>query len=117
MTYGGLRIFNAVARQAIPFGFERPIGTKVGNFLGFLTGRHTMGEIRTIAQAGGRDLERYLAQLFTLLQDHDCLALAPKRYGRGLLAENNCRSGCGPPWPRRSDVSIFGTPLSGLTLG
>ncbi len=78
MKYGGLRIFHAVARQAIPFGFERPIGPKVGHFLGFLTGRHTMGEIRTIAQAGGRDLERYLAQLFTLLQDHDCLALAAK---------------------------------------
>ena len=32
MTYGGLRIFNAAARQAIPFGFERPIGPKVGQF-------------------------------------------------------------------------------------
>jgi hypothetical protein len=77
MTYGGLRIFNSVARQAIPFGFERPIGAKVGQFLGFLTGRHTMAEIQTVGQAGGRDLERQLAQLFTLLKDHDCLAIAP----------------------------------------
>ncbi len=77
MTYGGLRIFNAVTRQAIPFGFERPIGAKVGHFLGFLDGRHTMGEIQTVAQAGGRDLERQLAQFFTLLHDHDCLAMAP----------------------------------------
>ena len=77
MTYGGLRIFNSVTRQAIPFGFERPIGPNVGHFLGFLTGRHTMGEIQAVAQAGGRDLERQLAQLFTLLKDHDCLAIAP----------------------------------------
>lgn len=77
MTYGGLRIFNSVTRQAIPFGFERPIGPNVGHFLGFFTGRHTMGEIQAVAQAGGRDLERPLAQLFTLLKDHDCLAIAP----------------------------------------
>jgi len=32
MTYGGLRIFNAVTHQAIPFGFERPIGPKSDNF-------------------------------------------------------------------------------------
>jgi hypothetical protein len=78
MTYGGLRIFNAAARQAIPFGFERPIGPKVGHFLGFLTGRHTMGEIQTVAQASGRDLESQLLRLFTLLQDHDCLAISPQ---------------------------------------
>ncbi len=78
MTYGGLRIFNAVGRQAIPFGFEGHIGDKVGRFLGYLSGRHTMAEIQTVAQASGRDLERQMAHLFTLLQDHDCLAIAPK---------------------------------------
>ncbi len=77
MTYGGLRIFNSVTRQAIPYGFERPIGAKVGQFLGFLTGRHAMGEIQTVAQAAGKDLERVFGQLFTLLKDHDCLAITP----------------------------------------
>lgn len=76
MTYGGLRVFNSVARQAIPFGFEGPIGDKVGQFLGFLSGRSTMAEIQAVGQAGGRDLERQLARLFTLLKDHDCLAIA-----------------------------------------
>jgi hypothetical protein len=76
MSYGGLRIFNAVTRQAVPFGFERAISAQVGRFLGFLTGRHTMAEIRTVAQAGGRDLDRGLSQLFCLLKDHDCLAIS-----------------------------------------
>ncbi len=71
-------MFNAVTHQAIPFRFERPIGPKVGHFLGFLTGRHTMGEIQTVAQASGRDLEEQLLRLFTLLQDHDWLAVATK---------------------------------------
>lgn len=77
MTYGGLRIFNSVTRQAIPFGFERPVGDTVGHFLGFLTGRHTMAEIQTVGQAGGGDLARQLGKLLTLLKDHDCLAIAP----------------------------------------
>ena len=78
MSYGGLRIFHAVARQAVPFGFQRPISAKVGQFLGFLNGRHTMGSIRTVGQAGGRDLEQALSQLFGLLKDHDCLTISSK---------------------------------------
>jgi hypothetical protein len=93
MTYGGLRIFNSVTRQAIPFGFERPIGDQVGNFLGFLTGRHTMAEIQTVGQAGGRDLERQLSQLFSLLKDYDCLAVAPttsiERHWRQVIRDQD----------------------------
>ncbi|MGH7166885.1 MAG: MBL fold metallo-hydrolase, partial [Nitrospiraceae bacterium] len=83
MTYAGLRIFNAVARQAIPLDFERPIGPAVGTFLGFLDGTHTVSELQTVAAASGRDLERHLTRLMELLQTHDCLAVA----GRAPVGE------------------------------
>jgi L-ascorbate metabolism protein UlaG (beta-lactamase superfamily) len=77
ITYSGLRIFQAVARQAIPLGFDRPIAPAVGKFIGFLDGTHTASEIRTVASASGRDLERHLTRLLDLLKTHDCLAVSP----------------------------------------
>ena len=77
-TYAGLRIFNAVARQATPFSFERPIAPAVGKFLGYLTGVHTAAELRTIAMASGRDLERQLTKLFELLVSSGCVNAAPR---------------------------------------
>ena len=76
MSYQGLRIFNAVTRNAIPFGFERPMSSLVGKFLGFLNGSHTAGEIRTIATASGQDADRHLTKIFELLKTHDCLAVS-----------------------------------------
>lgn len=74
VPYAGLRVFNAVTRTVVPFGFERPLGATVGKFLGFLDGSRTIREIQTIASASGRDIERHLAQLFELLKQYDCLA-------------------------------------------
>ena len=74
MTYAGLRVFNAVARQAIPLGFDRPMGPAIGKFLGFLDGTHTVSEIRTVATASGREVERQVTRLFEILAKHDCLA-------------------------------------------
>lgn len=76
MSYQGLRIFNAVSRNAIPFGFERPMSSLLGKFLGFLNGSQTVGEIRTIATASGQDAERHLTKIFELLKTHDCLAVS-----------------------------------------
>jgi len=73
VTYAGLRVFNAVARQAIPLGFDRPMGPAVGKFLGFLDGTHAVSEIRTVVTASGRDLEGHLTRLLEILSKHDCL--------------------------------------------
>ena len=78
ITYTGLRIFNAVARQAMPLDFERPIAPAVAKFLGFLDGTHTVSEVRTVATASGRDLERHLGRLMDLLTKHDCLAVSAR---------------------------------------
>ncbi len=78
MTYAGLRIFNAGTRNAVPFQFERPIAPMVGKFLGFLDGTRTVAEIRTVATASGRDMERHLTKLFELLRDSECLAVTPR---------------------------------------
>ncbi len=75
MTYAGLRIFNAGTRNAVPFQFERPIAPMVGKFLGFLDGTRTVAEIRTVATASGRDMERHLTKLFEVLQDSECLTV------------------------------------------
>lgn len=74
MTYGGLRVFNAATRQAIPLGFERPIAPLVGRFLGFLDGTRRASELRTVTAASGRDLDRHLTHLLEILKKHECLA-------------------------------------------
>ena len=74
MSYAGLRIFNAVARQAMPMPFDRPIAPQVGTFIGMLSGRHTVAEIRTIATTLGKDVGRFLTQLLEVLKKYECLA-------------------------------------------
>ena len=78
ITYGGLRIFNAVKRAAVPFGFDRPMAPMVGRLLGFLDGTRTVSEVRTVATASGRELENHLTKFLDLLSTHDCFAMSPK---------------------------------------
>ena len=78
MAYSGLRIFNAATRNALPLGFGRSLSPLVGKFLGFLDGRRTIAEIRTIATASGRDVERHLTEVFELLKTHDCLVASSR---------------------------------------
>ncbi len=73
VTNAGLRIFQAVRREAIPLGFERPLGPAVGKLLGFLDGTHRAEDIRTVAASAGRDAERTLMRLMELLLQHECL--------------------------------------------
>ena len=83
ITNDGLRIFDAVKRQTIPLGFERPSAPQVGNFLGFLDGTHRVSELKTVATASGRDESRLLTQLMELLKKHDCLAVSTGNSVRG----------------------------------
>jgi L-ascorbate metabolism protein UlaG (beta-lactamase superfamily) len=76
MTYMGLRAFNAVKRQAMPLPFDRPIAPAFGKLLGFLDGTHQVSEVRTVATASGRELERHLTRLLEALKAQDCLALS-----------------------------------------
>jgi len=78
VTNAGLRVFNAVARQMVPLRFDRPIGSTVGKFIGFLDGTHKVSEVRTVATASGRDIERHLTGLLELLHKHDCLLLSER---------------------------------------
>ena len=68
----GLRIFNAVKRQAIPVPFERPMGPLVGKLLGMLDGTQQAGAIRTIVTTAGRDGERLLTKLMELFVQYEC---------------------------------------------
>lgn len=69
----GLRIFNAVKRQAIPVPFERPMGPVVGKLLGMLDGTQQAGAIRTIVTTAGREAERLLTKLMELFVQYECL--------------------------------------------
>ena len=69
----GLRIFNAVKRQAIPVPFERPMGPAVGKLLGMLDGTQQAGAIQTIVATAGRDGERLLTKLMELFVQYECL--------------------------------------------
>ncbi|HNI66439.1 MAG TPA: MBL fold metallo-hydrolase [Nitrospira sp.] len=68
----GLRIFNAVKRQAIPMPFERPMGPLVGKLLGMLDGTQQAGAIRTIVTTAGRDGERLLTKLMEVFVQYEC---------------------------------------------
>jgi hypothetical protein len=76
MTYVGLRVFNAVSRQALPLDFGRPVAPAVGRFLGFLDGTHRASELRTVATSAGRDVAGLLTQLMDVLRKYDCLSVA-----------------------------------------
>lgn len=78
VSYSGLRVFNAAARQVMPLAFDRPVAPAVGKFLGFLTGNHKASELRTVAMAAGRDVERHLARLMEIFSKLDCLAVSEK---------------------------------------
>ena len=78
----GLRIFNAVKRQAIPVPFDRPMGPTVGKLLGMLDGTHQGGAIRTIVTTAGRDGERLLTRLMELFMQYECVVPAAKSSSR-----------------------------------
>jgi hypothetical protein len=78
VTYGGLRIFHAVKRQAIPLGFDqRPLGPTVGKLLGFLDGTHRPEEIGTVVMSAPREAQPALTRLLELLHQYECLLSAP----------------------------------------
>lgn len=75
---GGLRIFHAVNRQALPIGFnDRRLGPSVGKLLGLLDGTRTSDELRSALAGMPRDSQTVLVQLFEALQLHGCLAASP----------------------------------------
>lgn len=78
LTYEGLRIFNAVTRQAIPFGFNRPAAQAVGTVVGMLDGSQTVGEIRKAVDASDPAQAGQLARLLETLKAHDCLAISAR---------------------------------------
>jgi len=87
MTYAGLRIFNAVRRQAMPLPLDRPIAPAIGKFLGLLDGTHQASEVQTVATASGRDVERQITRLMEALQAQDCLAASPRASVRSRWLE------------------------------
>ncbi|RMH10014.1 MAG: MBL fold metallo-hydrolase [Nitrospirae bacterium] len=78
ITYAGVRIFNVVTRQAIPYEFDRPLAPIIGTFLGTLNGTRTLADIRSLALSAGRELERHLSNILDLLYTHKCLAISPR---------------------------------------
>jgi len=78
VTNGGLRIFHAVNRQALPMGFnDRRLGPSVGKLLGLLNGTHTADALRSAVAAMPRDAQGLLMKLLETLQQYGCLATAP----------------------------------------
>lgn len=78
MRYGGLRVFNAVTRQAVPFGFDRSPSQTVGKFLGLLDGTHTAGELRAATDTSGPGHAGTLTRLLELLNGMQSLAVSPR---------------------------------------
>jgi hypothetical protein len=77
MQYGGLRVFNAVARQAMPFGFDRTPAQAIGKFIGLLDGTRTAAELRAAAEAAGPAHAGTLTRLLELLNGMQALAVSP----------------------------------------
>src|SRR5215510_4437041 len=74
VTNDGLRIFDALKRQAIPIGFDqRQLGPLVGKVLGFLDGTHQTEEIKTVVATSGRGGEGVLIRLLESLHQHEGL--------------------------------------------
>jgi hypothetical protein len=76
LVYSGLRVFNAVTRQALPFSFKPTMGQAVGRFVGLLDGSREVGEIRAATEAAGAATVT-LAQFLELLKHSNCLAVSP----------------------------------------
>jgi hypothetical protein len=78
VTNGGLRIFHAVNRQALPIGFNtRRLGPSVGKLLGLLNGTHTADALRSAIAVMPRDAQGLLIKLLETLQQYGCLATSP----------------------------------------
>ncbi|MDR4464657.1 MAG: MBL fold metallo-hydrolase [Nitrospira sp.] len=78
VTNGGLRIFHAVNRQALPMGFnDRRLSPSVGKLLGLLDGTHTADALRSAIAAMPRDAQGLLMKLLETLQQYGCLATSP----------------------------------------
>lgn len=78
VTNGGLRIFHAVNRQALPMGFnDRRLGPSVGKLLGLLDGTHTADALRSSVAAMPRDAQGLLMKFLETLQQYGCLASSP----------------------------------------
>lgn len=82
VQYSGLRMCNAVTRQAVPLGMERQMAPAVGRFIGCLDGTQTVaelrGEIERMGMAFGAGLAKFLSHLLDLLITHDCLAVSAR---------------------------------------
>lgn len=78
VTNGGLRIFHALNRQALPMGFnDRRLGPAVGKLLGMLGGTHTADELRSAIAGMARDAQSLIMKLLEMLQQYGCLAASP----------------------------------------
>ena len=76
LAYTGLRVFNAVTRQALPFDFNSSMGQAAGRFIGQLDGSRTVAEIRATAEATGMAAAS-LGDILELLKKSDCLVVSP----------------------------------------
>jgi L-ascorbate metabolism protein UlaG (beta-lactamase superfamily) len=74
IAYAGLRVFNAVTRQATPFSLNRALGPAVGTFIGLLDGTHTVAQLRAATEAMGAT-SGALAQFLDLLREGNHLAV------------------------------------------
>ena len=78
MRNAGLRVFNAVSRQAAPFGFDRTPSQTIGKFLGLLDGTHQTGDLRTAVDAFGAGQAGTVTKLLELLNGIQCLSDSPQ---------------------------------------
>src|SRR5437899_3425495 len=74
VTFVGVRVVNALTKQAVQFRFEHPITPAVGTLLGRLDGTRTAAEVRAVVAAAGGEVERELLRLLEVLHALQCLA-------------------------------------------
>ncbi len=82
MTYAGLRVFNALTRQASPMPFDRPLAPSVGALLGGLNGTRTASELRAMVAASGPGVARELTRVLDRLDAEGCLAVSDRATAR-----------------------------------
>ncbi len=78
VTFVGVRVVNALTKQAVRLGFEPPIAPAVGTLLGCLDGTHTAAEVRAVVAAASGDVERELMRLLEVLNAHQCLTASAR---------------------------------------
>lgn len=86
VTSAGLRIFNSVARQAIPLPLDRGAGPVVAKLIGLLDGSQPVGALRTVV-ASSREHERLLTKFLELLHQYQCLTATPSHRVRARWFE------------------------------